>query len=252
MVRSVLVGCALLPFVFVIGCGGDDGGTNPGDGEPGPVTEESITTFFEQQAPLVRSGALDGFVRLAAATQGGGQDGVTITPKGGNSFDVTIAMDLDGAGALRDARETSLLLTAGFAGDPLDGLDAEDFPCNVQVTGVSTPFGTYSASATAYALGGGQTVTIFYLEGTSELHSGSRVESSEVGYTADITFPGLPITGWEYVEVTGGSGTAEYDVCYRTNTVGGQYVLVWGTVGGADFSLELGGPPAPGGLPCKE
>jgi hypothetical protein len=241
------IAISAIVLLAVAGCGGDgDSPMNGGDGG-GAVTPESLTDFYTSQAPAVRAGVLDGTARLLDFTNGGSPAGVAVTPAGGNSYNVTVDTELGGT-----LRGSSIPMFVALQGDPTDGLQDTDFPISATIVKAQTPYGEYSASMTITALGGGGGgVTIMYVEGTASLIDGDRFETHEFGYELDVTFPNLPVSGWEYIEVSG-SGSAAYDVCYRFNTQGGQYVRVFGEADGRTFDMEFGGQPAQGSFPCDE
>jgi hypothetical protein len=100
---------------------------------------------------------------------------------------------------------------------------------------------------TVEELGGGATVTVFLVSGTATLVDGARVESHEFGYSLDFTFPNIPVHGWEYIEVTG-AGSAAYEVCYRSNTLGFQYVRAAAEVNGRLSSSSSGERRSPAAI----
>ncbi|HMB71447.1 MAG TPA: hypothetical protein VKU85_19215 [bacterium] len=240
------IAISAIVLLAVAGCGDDGDSPMNGGSNGGAVTPESLSDFYTNQAPTVRAGVLDGTARLLSYTQGGSPGGVSVTPAGGNSYNVTVDTELGSA-----LRGSSIPFFVALQGDPTDGLHDTDFPISMTIQQAQTPYGEYSASMTVTALGGGATVTIMYVQGTASLVNGERSETHEFGYELDLTFPNLPVSGWEYIEVSG-SGTAAYDVCYRFNPQGGQYVRVFGEADGRTFDMEFGGQPAQGSFPCDE
>jgi hypothetical protein len=130
-------------MLLPLGCGsdGDSGmGNDPGGGTP--VTVEQLTDFYGTRAPQVRQGLQDGVQRLLAATQGGGLDGFTAIPAGGNSYQVSIDFDLDGDGSHRGALDSRMPMLVALQGNPADGIQGADLPATVEIQETQTPYGT--------------------------------------------------------------------------------------------------------------
>ena len=231
------LGCALLLLFGPAACGGSDGWEGAAAGDP--VTEAELRAYHEQQEPSLRAGALSGVWRLLQVLRGQPADGVRVTSTGPTSADFEIDMDLDGDGA----RETTMLIPGSFNGDPLDGLSDSDFPATTVIVDQQTPVGTWSANLTITSLGGDATgPTIFLVEGTSGRVDGTRVETSVIGYTVDLTFMFTPLFGTRDIGIVSGVSTADYELTYDSNTSGNQWLGVDGLVDGISFFFELWGP----------
>lgn len=245
--RILALSISFLPLSY-LGCS-NDGSVESGGGDGTPVSEEQLQIFYDTEEPLARAALQDGVQRLLDASQGGELDGISVLPTGLNSYSLNVDIDLDGDGDLEGSEDARLPMLVALQGDPTNGIHDGDLPATVQIQEAETPQGSYSADMNVETLGGGETVTIFLVTGTSTVVDGARTELHEFGYTLDYTFPGIPIYGWEWIEVTG-NGTATYNVCYRTNEFGIQYMRVAGEVNGAPFELESGGIPMEGSYPC--
>ena len=94
------IGLAAL-FAGIAACDEEPTGTNGNGGGGGGNISDPATfqSLMEQDFLNGVTGVMDGFNRLFVAASGGPQDGVVITPTGGNDFTAEISVDLNGDGS---------------------------------------------------------------------------------------------------------------------------------------------------------